>query len=127
MFPDSELEPGEIPVTGPFGNRVPESISHKEKRKCAKKEKSKLKKAKAIAAAKVQQEQVTKLSARASGLSRFLTEIRVENQELRGTVRHYLRIEKQAEETVARILAKSKSSEASSSTPDLSKEANGTS
>ena len=41
---DPELEAGEIPVCGPFGNLVPASLEHSKVRKEAKKAKKKFKK-----------------------------------------------------------------------------------
>ena len=101
---DPELEAGEIPVRGPFGNPVPASLEHSKVRKEAKKAKKKFKKQRSIDRSREAQAQLEEERLRSAGLSHFLAEAHANNHELGGRVLGYLRIEREAEAQVQRIV-----------------------
>jgi len=103
-FTDPELEAGEIPVRGPFGNLVPASLEHSKIRKEVKKAKKKFKKQRSIDRSREAQAQLEEERRRSAGLSHFLAESHANNRDLSRQVLGYLRIERAAEEQVQRIV-----------------------
>ena len=99
-FTDPELEAGEIPVRGPFGNPVSASLEHSKVRKEAKKAKKKFKKQRSIDRSREAQAQLEEERLRSAGLSHFLAEApaHANNRDLSGRVLSYLRLEREAEE-----------------------------
>ena len=100
-FTDPELEAGEIPVRGPFGNPVPGSLEHCNVRREAKKAK---KKQRSIDRSREAQAQLEAERLRSAGRSHFLAEANANNRDLSRRVLGYLRLEREAEEQVQRIV-----------------------
>ena len=99
-FTDPELEAGEIPVRGPFGNSVPTSLEHSKVRKEAKKAKKKIRKQRSIDCSREAQAQLEAERLRSAGLSHFLAEANANNRDLSRRVR----LEREAEEQVQSIV-----------------------
>ena len=101
---DPELEAGEIPVCGPFGNLVPASLEHSKVRKEAKKAKKKFKKQCPINCSREAQAQLEAERLRLAGLSNFLAEAHANSSDLSCRVLCYLWLEREAEEQVQLIV-----------------------
>ena len=103
-FTDPELEAGEIPVRDPFGNPVPASLEHSKVRREAKKAKKKFQKQLSIDRSREAQAQLEAERLRSAGRSHFLAEANANNRDLSRRVLGYLRLEREAEEQVQRIV-----------------------